>query len=251
MLKLSAKYSTFICVDITFIPVLSSLQLTLPLMIQQATYDFLAELKENNHKEWFDANRKRYKVAREDFIQFIDQLIEGIIDFDPGLQGLEPKNCLFRINRDIRFSKDKSPYKINFGANMVRGGRRSPFAGYYMHCSPQEVFLAGGAYRPEAPQLKQIRHHIDMQGEELREIVGDTDFIEAFQMLRGDSLKTAPKGYPKDHPDIEWIRMKGFYVSAELNPQLLLEEGAVDHIVDKFRIMHPLNSFLNDAMEQS
>ncbi|MEL6134090.1 MAG: DUF2461 domain-containing protein [Bacteroidota bacterium] len=217
-------------------------------MLQQHTFDFLAELKLHNNKEWFDANRGRYKEIRKEVIAFIDRLIEGILDFDPTLQGVEPKDCLFRINRDVRFSKNKDPYKTNFGANMVRGGRKSHFAGYYVNISPVEGFLAGGAYMPQPNRLKQIRHHIDMHGSELKEIVEDPAFISAFEQLRGDSLKTAPKGYPKDHPDIEWIRMKGFYVSTEFSPQVLLQEDAVEQIVEKFRLMHPLNEFLNEAM---
>lgn len=219
-------------------------------MIQSSTLEFLAELKENNHKEWFDANRDRYHEARDNFIDLVDHLIEGIVEFDPGLEGLEPKQCLFRINRDIRFSKNKNPYKINLAGYMARDGRKSPFAGYYIHIQPGECFLGGGAYHPASPELKKIRSHIDMTAAELREITSDKKFEETFGELIGDSLKTAPAGFPKDHPQIDLIRRKDFFVTAPLTDQDVLSDGLVDKALNLFKLIFPLNDFLNEAIEK-
>lgn len=217
-------------------------------MINPNTLQFLAELAENNHKEWFDANRKRYKAAREDYISLIHQLIQGISDFDEGVVGLEPKQCIFRINRDIRFSKNKAPYKTNFGAHIAPGGRKSPYAGYYMHLEPGKCFLAGGKYHPMPNELKNIRAHIEGNAPQLRAILAENNFAKLYGEFKGDSLKTAPKGYPKDHPDIDLIKRKDFFVVHECEEGKIHSEEFVDYVVEVFRVLRPLNAFLNEAV---
>lgn len=113
-------------------------------MVHPDTFNFLLDLKEHNNKEWFDENRKRYDTARKNVIAVTDRLLEGIVEFDPSLQGVEPKGCLFRINRDVRFSKNKDPYKTNFGVSMAKGGKKSGLSGYYLNIDPMESFIGGG-----------------------------------------------------------------------------------------------------------
>ena len=217
-------------------------------MIQADTLSFLKELKKNNHKEWFDENRDRYQVARKNFIQTIDRIIEGISEFDPSLDALEAKQTLFRINRDIRFSKNKNPYKENMGAFMARGGRKSTYPGYYFHLEPGNIFIGGGCYRPAAPELARIRSHIDLEAAKLREITSDKKFISLFEHVKGDELKTAPKGYPKDHPDIDLLRKKSFFVMANLSDVDVLQDTFIEKALDIYEMVYPLNAFLNDAI---
>jgi len=219
-------------------------------MLQRETLTFLTELKNNNNREWFDKNRSSYEKARDDFRGLVEDLIEEIIDFDPGLVGIEAKKAVFRLFRDVRFSKNKEPYKTNFGASMSRDGRKSPFAGYYLHIMPGNNFIGGGNYRPDAPELKKIRAYIEANAAELHAITSNKRFKELFGDLRGDSLKSAPKGYPKDHPEIELLRMKGFFALHELTDEELLQEGFVTKAAETVKVIHPLIEFLNDAVSQ-
>ncbi|MEM6767564.1 MAG: DUF2461 domain-containing protein [Bacteroidota bacterium] len=218
-------------------------------MIEQDTLAFLGELAENNHKDWFEENRSRYKRARENFISFIDRLIPEIQQFDPEVTDQEARNCIFRINRDVRFSKDKSPYKINLAAVIAKGGKKSGYASYYLHLKPGECMMGGGNYMPPSADLKKIRHHIEMEGEVLRELIDDDSFKEYFGELRGEKLKTAPKGYPKDHPDIDLLQHKGFYVMRSFSDEEVLDEELIDQTLETFQAITPLNHFLNAALD--
>ncbi|NNE67582.1 MAG: DUF2461 domain-containing protein, partial [Pyrinomonadaceae bacterium] len=171
---------------------------------------YLKKLQKNNNRDWFKANKDKYDAAREDFIVVVDKMIKGISRFDPALKDTRPEDCLFRIYRDIRFSKDKTPYKTQFGASMQPGGRNSGIPGYYVNIAPGNCFFAGGAYMPPGPELTKIRNHVagDLKG--FRRIVEAKKFKDLFGELSGDKLKTAPKGYPKDHEAIEYLRHKGF-----------------------------------------
>jgi len=219
-------------------------------MIQPDTLSFLSDLKEHNVKEWFDENRKRYQVARSNVIDVVDDIIDGIVEFDESLQGLDPKKCLFRINRDVRFSQNKDPYKTNFGVSMAKGGKKSGYAGYYLNIDPKECFAGGGFYMPPSPVLKKIRDYIDMNGEQLGEIIQEEKVKKVFGDIdRGPELKTAPKGVPKDHPYIHFLRKKSFTAISAMPPNALLQEGMVDQVVEIFEAMAPLVHFLNDAMD--
>ncbi|RMG29242.1 MAG: DUF2461 domain-containing protein [Bacteroidetes bacterium] len=217
-------------------------------MIAPSTLTFLSELKANNHKEWFAANRSRYEAARNNFLDFVDHLIDGIAEYDGGVAGLEPKKCMFRINRDIRFSKNKAPYKTNFGAHIAPGGRKSPYAGYYLHLEPGQCFLAGGKYHPQPEELRAIRTHIEGHAPRLRAILAEPEFQAVYGEMKGDSLKTAPKGYPKDHPDLDLIRRKDFFVVHECGEEVMLSEEFADYVVSVFKVVQPLNAFLNEAV---
>lgn len=215
--------------------------------INKSTLKFLRAIKENNNRDWFLQNRGFYLEARENFEQFVQQLIYKLTEIEPILKGLEAKTCVYRFNRDIRFSNDKSPYKTHFGAFMVRGGKKNGdhFTGYYFHIEPGGSIVAGGAYMPPSPWLAAIREHIDEEPEKLRKIIAAKDFLKYFGNLDGEKLKTAPKGYPSNHPHIDLLRYKSYLVVNELKDDFVTSDRLYDHVINVFRAMKPLNDFLN------
>ena len=216
--------------------------------INKSTLDFLKLLKINNNRDWFLNNKSHYTEARENFETFVQQVINKIIDFEPIMKGLEVKSCVYRINRDIRFSNDKSPYKAHLGAFIVRGGKKNgdKFSGYYVHIEPWKNMIAGGAYMPPAPWLSSIREKIDEKPEEILKIISSKDFIRVFGKIDGEKLKKAPKGYPSDHPNVELLKYKSYLVMNEIADKEVLSDKFFDHVVDVCRIMKPFNDFLND-----
>lgn len=218
-------------------------------MIEKSTVKFLADLKNNNNREWFLANKTDYEKAKSNFIDFVQNLIDEVAKFDKGLKGLEAKKCVFRINRDIRFSTDKSPYKSNMGASFSAGGKNSNVAGYYLHLEGDKSFLAGGKWMPEAPELAAIRQEIDYHTKDFKKIIGAKDFVGFYGSLSNeDSLKTAPKGYPKDHPEIELLKLKSFIAVHDFKAKNVLETGFLKECVNGCKLLMPLNSFLNKAI---
>jgi uncharacterized protein (TIGR02453 family) len=209
---------------------------------------FLTELEKNNSKEWMDANKAWYLEAKADFISFVKAVIAGVGSFDQGVVGLDPKKCIFRINRDIRFSNDKRPYKTNFGAAMGEGGRNAGNPIYYFHMEPGRAFVAGGLYMPEAESLKKIRQEVDYNPEELKKIVEEPDFKKTFGPIQGERLKTAPKGYPKDHPNIELLQLKSYIVVHDLSPADLNSKDLADRVVNHYRLIKPFNDYLSVAI---
>lgn len=218
-------------------------------MIAQDTLAFLAELKENNNKEWFDANRKRYEAVKKDIKENVQHLITGIAEFEPVIAAIKPKDCVFRINRDIRFSKDKSPYKTNLGAYISRGGKKSPHAGYYFHLEPGNCFLAGGMYGPESSVLNAVRQEIDYNTDELKAIINSKEFKKLFGEIHGEQLKTAPKGYSKDHPEIELLRYKSYLMVHNISDKDVLNKNFTDKAISVFQAMKPMNEFLNRVLD--
>jgi uncharacterized protein (TIGR02453 family) len=216
--------------------------------IKKSTLDFLLKIKSNNNREWFNKNRKLYVDAKENFESFVQAVIDHIADFEPIMKGLEATSCIYRINRDIRFSNDKSPYKANFGAFIVRGGRKNgdKFAGYYIHIEPGKSMIAGGAYMPPTPWLSAIRQKIDEEPEKLLKIIKNKDFIKHFGKLEGDKLKSAPKGYSSDHPHIDLLKYKSYLVVDEIPDKKVLSQGYFEHVIDVARATKPLNDFLNE-----
>jgi len=183
--------------------------------IKKSTLDFLKSLKVNNNREWFVNNRTSYLDAKENFESMVQEIINKLIDFEPIMKGLEVKSCVYRINRDIRFSNDKTLYKSHFGAFIVRGGKKNgdKFSGYYIHVEPGNSMIAGGAYMPPTPWLSAIREKIDEGADKLIKIINAKDFIKYFGEIEGEKLKKAPKGYPSDHPNIELLKFKSYLVS--------------------------------------
>jgi uncharacterized protein (TIGR02453 family) len=216
--------------------------------IKKSSLDFLNAIKNNNNRDWFIKNRSLFSAARDNFETFVQEIIYKIIDFEPIMKGLEVKNCVYRINRDIRFSNDKSPYKSHFGAFIVRGGKRNgdKFVGYYIHIEPGKSIIAGGAYMPPTPWLSAIREKIDEEPEKLIKIINNKDFIKYFGKIDGEKLKKAPKGFPSDHLYIDLLRFKSYLVVNEVSDEFVLNQSYFDHVLNVIKAMKPFNDFLND-----
>lgn len=216
----------------------------------QFTLDFLKDLANNNHKEWMDANKKRYLKAKENVIELVNDVINKTSAFDPSISALEPKKCLFRINRDIRFSKNKDPYKTNFGAFLVEGGKKSGNPGYYMHIQPGNNFLGGGIYQPSSETLQKVRQEIDYNGKELKSIINSTSFQSIYpEPHAADSLKTAPKGYPKDHKYIELLQLKHYVFMRKATDKEVTTADFADKVAKDFKVLYPFNQFLSKALD--
>jgi uncharacterized protein (TIGR02453 family) len=217
--------------------------------IKQSTLEFLSDLKNHNEREWFIKNRKRYDDAKSNFESFVQAVIDQMSVYDPILKGLEAKSCTYRINRDIRFSNDKTIYKTHLGAFIVKGGKKNGdrFAGYYFHVEPGgNSMIAGGAYVPPMPWLSAIREKIAEQGQEFLKIIENREFVKYFGKLEGDSLKSAPKGYSRDHPYIEFLRLKSYLVTKMISDKEIVSNGCFDIVIRAAVAMKPLNDFLND-----
>lgn len=215
----------------------------------QFVLDFLKDLADHNHKEWMDDNKKRYLEAKESVIELIADVAEKASAFDPSLMSVEPKKTLFRINRDIRFSKNKDPYKTNFGAAIVDGGRRSGNPGYYLHIQPGNNFVGGGLYQPDSDMLSKVRQEIDYNGKRLRSIINDKDFTSIYKApYSDDKLKTAPKGYPKDHPDLDLLQLKHYVYMHEVADKDVVTSGFSNMVVLAYEKLLPFNSFLKEAL---
>ncbi|HBH50165.1 MAG TPA: TIGR02453 family protein [Bacteroidales bacterium] len=213
-------------------------------------FSFLGDLSANNYKEWFHENKPRYQSCRDNFNQNIELIIHEISSFDKSVAGLEPKNCVFRINRDIRFSKDKSPYKTNFGAFIAPGGRNKGNAGYYLHLDPAGSFLAGGIYMPPSPVLKSIRQEIFENLEEFEEIVTHPEFIKHFKAIDAEKLKTKPKGFPDDFRGLEYLKFKHYTVIKQYNSEDFCKIDFLKEIKEVYKSLYPLNRFLNFAVQK-
>jgi uncharacterized protein (TIGR02453 family) len=218
-------------------------------MIKQDILVFLKELSKNNTKEWFDENRTRYQHIRKNFMDFVAILIHELAQIDKQIAYLEPKNVVFRINRDIRFSYDKSPYKTNMGAFICPGGKNSGTAGYYFHIEPGNCFAAGGMYMPPSANLKLIRSAIFDDVETFKKIIEKNSFKQIFSEIQGEKLKTAPQGYPKDHPDLDLIRFKSYTVFSALDEKTISSSDLLKRLMTIYSEMKPLNDFLNRAID--
>ena len=217
-------------------------------MLNHSIYDFLLELRENNNRDWFHANKKKYEQAKKDFQLFVELCIEQIKDIDPDVSGLQAKDCMFRIFRDVRFSNDKRPYKTNFGAFLAKNGRKSRFGGYYIHIEPEQCFLGGGCYMPAANVLKAIRTEIYHHSDEFRELIENKNFKQHFPEMYGDKLKTAPRGFPKDFKDIDLLNYKHYAVGKSVRDKLVLSNEFSSEIENTFKALYPLNRFLNEIV---
>ncbi len=212
-------------------------------------FSFLEGLKENNHKDWFESNRKRYTEIRESIIEFVTELISELTDVEPGLAEQDPRKAIFRINRDVRFGKDKSPYKTNMGAWLNPRGKSDNVGGYYLHLEPGNSMLAGGAYMPPAENLKAIRQEIDYNLSDFEAILKSPEYSRYFTGLSGERLKTTPKDYDKENPAIEYLKHKDFTAFYKIDDNsIILKPDFVSHSAKVFRAMQPLNRFLSQAV---
>ncbi|WP_372948411.1 DUF2461 domain-containing protein [Mariniphaga sp.] len=211
---------------------------------------FLRELSENNTREWFDANRDRYQESREKVLFVTDVLVNEIRKFDKEIPVLNAKDCMFRIFRDVRFSNDKRPYKTNFGSFISKEGRKSQLPGYYFHIEPGESFVGGGVYMPDAGPLKSIREYISRFPEEFIEIINQSEFKSVFSEMYDHQLKTAPKGFPKDHEFIHLLRYKSFVFSAPVSDIEITNGDFIEIAVNSFKQLHKFNAYLYDALRE-
>ena len=220
-------------------------------MLTKESLVFLEDLKNNNNREWFHENKKRYDVFKKDYHHITQLFLDAMKPLDANLEFLEVKNCTFRINRDIRFSKDKSPYKTNLGIWMPAGPKGLNCAGYYVHIENENGFIAGGLHSPEPNDLKKIRKEIVFFYEDLDAIINQKDFkkeFNGFDITESNSLKTPPRGFDKEHPAINYLKLKSFTVSQNYDSTLVTQEDFVKNTAKKLIILKPLIEFLNRGL---
>ncbi|TMI65126.1 MAG: DUF2461 domain-containing protein [Bacteroidetes bacterium] len=221
-------------------------------MIQSSTLKFLKDLKKNNNKPWFDINRKRYEEAKADFANFVQQVIDAHSKKDKTISVLKAKDCMFRINRDVRFSKDKSPYKTNFGASINKGGKKAfSTAGYYFHLEPGQCFVGGGIYQPMPDELKKVRQEIDYNFKDFKKIIQS----KKFKALYGDltkspeyTLSRVPKGYEADNPAAEYLKLKSYIAFVSFSDKDLTSNTLVKKTAAAFETLQPLLNFINESL---
>jgi uncharacterized protein (TIGR02453 family) len=220
-------------------------------MLQKSTLQFLKNLKNNNNKDWFDANRPAYLAAKQDWEQLVQAVIDSFAQIEPNIADLKAKNCTFRINRDVRFSKNKDPYKCNFGAAISIGGKKSAYATYYFHCEPYTNFIGGGYYMPEPPLMQKVRQEIDYAWPEFKKILNEKSFKKVFGSALSTEMKLVkpPKGYTDDNPAIEFIKLKSFTCGTSWEDDMYVQKNTVKQITSTLQTMKPFIDFLNRAVE--
>lgn len=218
--------------------------------MKKIVIDFLTQLQSNNNREWFQQNKNMYEESKKEIELFVNSVIPEIAEFDPDIKFVEAKDCMFRIFRDVRFAKDKSPYKINMGAWITKAGRKSPGPGYYVHIQPGESFLAGGVYMPEPDMLKRMRQEIYYNTAEFKAILAEKTFSKYFKGISEmDKQKLAPRDFPKDFPDIDLLKHKHYTVDHPMTDKQITDDGLRNYVVKTFEAMQPLNRFLKRALE--
>jgi uncharacterized protein (TIGR02453 family) len=221
-------------------------------MLTKESLQFLDDLKKNNNIDWFQDNKKRYEILKKDYHQLVSDFLDAMKPLDPSLEFLEVKNCTFRINRDIRFSKDKSPYKDHLGVWMSSGAKGANRAGYYVHIAKAGSFIAGGFYSPDPEQLKKVRKEIAFFHEDLEAVLAEKNFKKEFGNLDTDennTLKNPPRGYEKDHPAIEFLKLKCFTATQVYDISEVTKKDFVSKMSKKLITLKPLNEFINRALE--
>lgn len=212
--------------------------------------NFLKALRRNNNKEWFNDNRKRYEAAKEQMLFFTELMIDEVRKFDEDIPLISPKECLFRIFRDIRFSNDKTPYKTHMGSFIARNGRKSERAGYYIHIEPGNSFLGGGIWHPQTEPLRAIRSEIFDNPSGFKEVIEAPDFRKYYKTIEGEKLKTATKGFPKDFEDIDLLRYKSYAFGFTVNDQTILSYDFLGITVDAFKELYKANRYLNSSLDK-
>ncbi|RTL49981.1 MAG: TIGR02453 family protein [Sphingobacteriales bacterium] len=221
-------------------------------MLQLSTLRFLQHLAKHNNKEWFNKNRVKYDAARADFIAFTTQILSGFSKVEPDLLPLHPKDCIFRINRDVRFSTNKSPYKTNMGAAFSKGGKKSILAGYYFHLEPGKSFVGGGLWMPEKEVIQKVRQEIDYCWDEWESLIKAKPFRQQYGDLsreEGMFLQREPKGYNKDNPAIAYLKLKSWIATKPLSDEDLTNKVLLQKVIRAFEALQPVIHFLNRAIE--
>jgi len=218
-------------------------------MIQPETLAFITDVANNNNREWFAAHKDRYELAKADVLQFVDKLIPLLAAADPEFSAeTSAKKCLLRIYRDVRFSKNKDPYKNNYGISFAVKGKGVNEPGYYLHIQPGSCFFGAGFWMPEAADLKKIREEIDYNTSEFLEIIEDKSFKNTFQLSQEDKLKKVPKGYETDHPQIELLKLKSFIATFPIKDEEFFKPAIVNQLKNAFESVYPFILFLRKAV---
>lgn len=220
-------------------------------MITATIIKFLKEVKKNNNKAWLDTHRALYETSKQEFLETVSQVLKGITSFDAAYSNLTPKECIFRLNRDIRFSKEKHPYKTNYAAYFNPAGKKGDGAGFYMHIEPGKSFAAVGLWDPPPAHLGAIRQEIDYNLEEWNSIISNKVFKKTFEngFNLSQRLVRAPKGYEENNPAIEYLKMKNFVVSRPFNDEEITQKKFTSELVNTFKAGAALNAFINTAIE--
>jgi len=209
---------------------------------------FLNDLNINNNREWFNQNKFRYDEAKSEFETFANILITEVSKFDNEIKNISTKDCLFRIYNDTRFSKNKPPYKTNFGVHISKNGKNSGNSGYYLHIEPNNFFIGGGIYMPANDKLKLIRQEIYYNLDEFNSIVFNKNFKKYFKEIVGEKLKKIPKGFPEDFISSEILKYKSYIAIHNISLEKILLTDFKDFILELFETMMPLNHFINRAL---
>ncbi|MDR1652213.1 MAG: DUF2461 domain-containing protein [Prevotellaceae bacterium] len=217
-------------------------------------FSFLSALKINNNREWFNARKDSYVALRDDFVQFSQNLIEQIGKFDASVNGLLPKDCIFRIYRDTRFSYDKTPYKTHFGVFIAaKGGRKSEHGGYYLHLAPEGSFLSAGVWMPNPKLLKLLKMSIFENIDEWNQTISNAQFKQVFNdgWYEEGMLKTVPREFPKDSEIAYFLKLKHFLVSKNFSEKELQSPDFMNIAIETAKAGYPLNRFLNFTVDEA
>jgi uncharacterized protein (TIGR02453 family) len=213
--------------------------------------DFLKKLAKNNKTVWMHANRETYLASREQFTDMVQQLIVKLNGWEKDMPMLEPKACIFRQNRDIRFSDNKDPYKKNMSAVFSKEGKKSSYPCYYFHVEPGKSFVAGGVWMPDAELMRKIRRHIAENGDQLKKIMNTKKFKDTYGAFSVEQkLVRPPAGYGKDHPHLELLLLKSFTVSVQLSDKEMLDPQLLKKVDQYFKVLAPMNHFLAEAFKK-
>lgn len=219
-------------------------------MLKKETLKFIKDVAENNNREWFAANKEVYEAAKADVLALVSTLIPELAKVDPLLSAeADPKKSLLRIYRDVRFSKNKDPYKNNFGIWFSAKSKGGNEPGYYLHIQPGKSFIAGGYWMPEAAHLKLIRQEIDYNIGDFKEIINGKDFKKNFKLGVDNALKNAPKGYDPADPNIEFLKLKSFEATTKIDDEEFLKPKLVNKLISSFKTVQPLVAFLRNAID--
>ena len=212
-------------------------------MIQQETLDFFKAIKENNNKPWFELNKPKYEAAKANYLSFMEELLVEIRKIEPIFEK-DLKKYASRIYRDIRFSKDKSPYKNNISSLIERAPdyKKCPF---YLHIQPGESFIGGGIWQPEPELLSKVRQEIDYNGSEFNKILNKKSFVDLFGKLSGDALVRPPKGYDTNNPNIELLKLKQYIVSKNFSDEVVTSKHFITELCTCYEEALPFFHFFD------
>lgn len=216
-------------------------------MVPETVYNFLVDIKADNSKEFFMRNKAKYETAKHDFERLVDKIIPSVRQFDENLGDLEAKDCVFRIYRDVRFSKDKTPYKTHFGAYIANGGRKSELPGYYLHIEPNGSFAGGGVYMPNPEVLKNLRNEIDFAPEAFLNMINEPEFKKIFPEMYGEKLQKVPKGFDKNSKAADLLKFKSYTFVHKFDDLALFEPDFEEKTVHIFNKLSVINNFLHRA----